>query len=63
MKLIHFYETGTNELYDLSGDLSEARDLARERPELATELYQELMRRLREMGARFPEANPEFVGK
>ena len=62
MKLIHFYETEMDELYDLSGDASEAVDLAAERPELAAELRAELMRRLRRMGARFPEANPEYVG-
>lgn len=41
-KLIEFFDDNSLELYDLSADLSETRNLAPERPELAAELQQRL---------------------
>ncbi len=38
LKLIEFYDTGTIELYDLSQDIGETRDLAERMPERAAEL-------------------------
>jgi arylsulfatase A-like enzyme len=39
-KLIHDFETGALELYDLSEDLSETNDLSDELPEVRDRLYQ-----------------------
>ncbi|MEZ5941422.1 MAG: sulfatase [Planctomycetaceae bacterium] len=53
-KLLHFYEDGRNELYDLSVDPGEQHDLASERPKLTSELADALAHHLKEMNARFP---------
>ncbi|WP_152286844.1 sulfatase [Flavicella marina] len=42
MKLIHFYETNTVELYDLSSDLSEEYNIATQQPEVADKLLKKL---------------------
>ncbi len=59
-KLIHRYETGAVELYDLAEDVGEERDLAGAQPERAQRLLAKLNERLAAMGARFPEPNPDF---
>jgi uncharacterized sulfatase len=59
-KLIHFYEDGRDELYDLQSDLSEQRDLAAADPERARVLRRQLDDYLRQVNARLPEPNPEF---
>ncbi|NOT30585.1 MAG: N-acetylgalactosamine-6-sulfatase, partial [Planctomycetes bacterium] len=46
--------TETSELFDLAADLSEARDLAPERPERAAELRAGLFRWLDAVGAERP---------
>lgn len=42
MKLIQFLATGEVELYDLKNDPTEAHNLAKEKPELAEKLMEEL---------------------
>jgi len=42
MKLIKFWKTGKNELYDLSKDLGELQDLSSQLPELSLELEDRL---------------------
>lgn len=59
-KLIHFYEDGREELYNLSEDLSETQDLAKRHPELARRLDGELKRYLEDVHARFPVPNPDY---
>lgn len=61
-KLIHFYE-GTQELYNLQDDISEATDLSKTMPDKAKELTARLMIRLNDMNARLPRPNPDFVAK
>ncbi len=56
MKLVEWFEDGSIELYDLSTDLGERRDLARERPEVAAELRQRLARWRESVGANMPTA-------
>jgi uncharacterized sulfatase len=53
-KLVHFYEDDRDELYHLSADPSEQRDLATSEAAKAKDLRRQLDASLREMGARFP---------
>jgi len=57
-KLIHYYEDGREELYNLKSDVSETTDLATQYPERKTGLSQKLFTMLDEMGARYPERDP-----
>ena len=57
-KLIRFYEDDTLELYDLAGDISEERDLAAARPDVAAELATLLEQWLAATNALIPAANP-----
>lgn len=63
-KLIHYYETGKNELYNLSEDISETVDLAPANQEKVRSLRKKLDKWLVETGASMPEKDPEYsVGK
>ena len=53
-KLIRFYESGREELYNLRDDLSERHDLARSQPEKRRELARRLDGWLKEVGAQMP---------
>ena len=53
-KLIRFYETDRDELYNLRDDLSEEHDLASAQPEKRRELSQRLESWLKEVGAQMP---------
>ena len=59
-KLIEWYEDGALELYDLSTDIGEAKDLADEHPEKAKELHAKLVAWRAETGARMSSENPGF---
>ncbi|MCH2105472.1 MAG: sulfatase [Planctomycetes bacterium] len=59
-KLIEWYEDGALELYDLSTDIGEAKDLAAEHPEKAQELHAKLVAWRAETGARMSSENPGF---
>jgi arylsulfatase A-like enzyme len=59
-KLIHHYESARDELIRLSEDISEARDVAAEHPEIVASLRAELAAWQREVEAREPSPNPEF---
>jgi arylsulfatase A-like enzyme len=59
-KLIHHYERGRDELIRLSEDISEARDVVGEFPEVARALRQELDAWQRDVEAKHPSPNPEF---
>lgn len=56
MKLIHFYETGENHLFDLQADIGETKNLAVAKPELAKQLADYLS----EVGAEMPKPNPNY---
>jgi arylsulfatase A-like enzyme len=58
-KLIHYYEDGHDELYDLVSDEGEQQDLASAHPDRVTELRRRLDRWLVETGAILPVADPE----
>ena len=51
------------ELYNLSTDLGETKNLALEMPEKAKELEATLMKRLATDQAKFPKVNPDYVPK
>jgi len=59
-KLIHYYEDGRNELYNLAEDPGERRDLAAAEPGRAARMYAKLKAFLDEAGARYPTPNPNF---
>lgn len=59
-KLIRFYETGREELYDLKSDVSERHDLAAANPVRRKELDTRLDAWLKEVGAQMPVPNPGY---
>lgn len=59
-KLIHYYEDGRDELYNLKEDIGEQINPATQRPELAASLRNKLDTWLTEMHAEFPQPNPKF---
>ena len=59
-KLLRFYETGEQALFDLSQDVGERRDLADTMPEKVAELARRLDRYLQDVGARMPVPNPDY---
>jgi arylsulfatase A-like enzyme len=61
LKLIEFLETGRRELYDLSKDISESRNLSADRPEMAKEFGDRLDAWKKEVGAQEMKPNPNFV--
>jgi arylsulfatase A-like enzyme len=59
-KLIHYYEDGREELYDLAEDIGETTDLAAENPDKVEQLGTELRNYLTEVGAKYPSPDPEY---
>ncbi len=62
-KLIHYYEDGHDELFNLKVDLEEQNDLAAENQEKVKELSKKLFVMLNEMGARYPARDPEWTAE
>ena len=56
LKLVEWFEDGSVELYDLSGDISERRDLSVERPADTARLLEALRAWRKEVGANMPTA-------
>ncbi len=59
-KLIHYYEDGHEELYNLKDDLEETTDLASKNQDKVKELKEKLFSYLNKIGAKFPEKDPEY---
>lgn len=59
-KLIHYWEDGTNELYNLVSDASEHENLIEREPETAGRLEQNLLGWLDEVGAAMPAPDPDY---
>ncbi len=59
-KLIHYYEDGDQELYNLRVDSEEARNVAKEYPERAEQLSELLFAYLDQTGAKYPVKDPEY---
>ena len=62
-KLIYYYEDKRSELYDLSSDQGEQKDLSDSNPKLTHQLRQRLFDWMKETGARKPVLNPKFNGQ
>ena len=60
-KLIEFFEDRHAELYNLREDITEEHDLAHHMPEVTERLRTMLHQWLREVNARIPEPNPDYV--
>ncbi|MCR9292821.1 MAG: sulfatase [bacterium] len=59
-KLIHYFEDGRNELYELARDPGEQQDLASTQPQRVQSMEQALQQWLANVGATFPAPNPNF---
>lgn len=59
-KLIHYFESGRESLFDLSNDVSEQHDLASQFPERRQALSDELFAYLKDTNARFPRKDPVY---
>jgi arylsulfatase A-like enzyme len=59
-KLIEWQEDGRLELFDLTRDPSETRNLATREPGRVNTLLRQLRAWQRDVGARVPEPNPSF---
>ncbi len=59
-KLIHYFEDGRNELYELARDPGEQQDLASTQPQRVQSMEQALQQWLASVGATFPAPNPNF---
>lgn len=59
-KLIHYWEDGKDELYNLKEDVGEKKDLAAENPLKAKELRLELDKYLKSVNAKYPVKDPDY---
>jgi len=59
-KLIHYWEDGHNELYQLSADIGEKNDLASSQPKRIADLWAKLEAWLKDTGAKIPQPNPQY---
>ena len=59
-KLIHYFEDQRNELYDLSSDEGEQKNLAAEEPDRTKRMFAALLAQQQAVGAAFPSPNPKF---
>lgn len=59
-KLIHYFEDGRNELYDVVADIGEQHDLAASEPEQVAAMEADLKSWLASVDADFPSRNPRF---
>ena len=59
-KLIHYLETGHDELYDLGKDIGEQNDLLTKHPKLAKEMRARLDQWLKQTNAKFPVPDKQF---
>ncbi len=61
MKLIEYFETDRKELFDLSKDIGESRNLAADKPEVVKEMAAKLAAWRKEVGAKMPTPNPDYT--
>ncbi len=59
-KFIHYWEDGTDELYNLETDPGEQQDVADSNPQIVNRLGEKLISWLTEMKAKLPAPDPEF---
>jgi arylsulfatase A len=60
-KVVHFYERPEMPmLFDLSKDMGEVENIAKQQPGTHKKLHGEMMAYLKQVGARFPKVNPAY---
>ncbi|EOR93808.1 Arylsulfatase [Arcticibacter svalbardensis MN12-7] len=59
-KLIHFWEDGHDELYNLPKDIHEDNNLAKSAPKRTAEMSNTLLNWLKEVGAQYPKKDPLY---
>ena len=59
-KLIHFYEDGRDELYNLQDDLGERKNLVNQASDVSSKLRKQLDSYLVQVDAQLPTRNPEY---
>jgi len=59
-KLIHYYEDGRDELYDIAVDIGEQSDQLKNHPKVAAEMKSKLQAWLKDTGALIPEPDARF---
>lgn len=62
-KLIHYFEDGRDELYNLEEDIGETIDLAFQNETIVNDLRSKLFVYLEDVGAKFPEIDPEYCAE
>lgn len=62
-KLIRWYESGKEELFNLRNDIGEHKNLMEQEPKLAKSLAKQLDKWLKSEQALFPEKNQAYVAK
>lgn len=60
MKLIKIYESGELKLFNISEDIVESKNLAKESPEQTEMLHKQLTDYLAKVGAKTPASNPQY---
>lgn len=59
-KLIHYYEDGHKELYNLEDDPEELDDISKQNQKIVTELNNELFEYLKNVNVKYPTKDPEY---
>lgn len=59
-KLIYYYETGAEELYNLREDIGERNDVSAKEPKLVTDLHGQLFDYLKSVNAKFPKKDDSY---
>ncbi len=59
-KLLHYFEDGHLELYDLMNDIGEENNIANQYPEITNDLYMTLQNWRVGINAQYPAFNPEY---
>ena len=62
-KLIHYWEDGSNELYQLERDINEQTNLVEKHPEKASRMSKKLHSWLKEVGAKIPQKDLNYDKK
>ena len=60
-KLIEFFEDNRAELYNLREDVSEEHDLSEQQPEVTSRLREMLHQWLKQVDAKIPQPNPDYL--
>ena len=59
-KLIHYYEDGHEELFNLKEDISELNSISESYPDIQKDLHNKLFTYLEKVGAKFPAMDPDY---